>query len=264
MAAAEDARGAATHARRLRALVAEDDESSRTLAERLLAACDVDTVAVSTDTEALAAWERGGFDLILMDMLMPHMDVIAATRAIRGREKARTTRTTIVALTAAPSADEARCLAAGMDALISKPLRIDVLRDVVALAQGRAGTVAPREPHASAAEVFDLERALKAVDGERELLEGMIGIFMRQTPRVMQDIDKALAARDAEALEGAAHKLKGSVAVFGAHAARDAAQRLEALAAARELAAAASARDDLARQIERLETALAAVGQAPR
>jgi two-component system, sensor histidine kinase and response regulator len=109
---------------------------------------------------------------------------------------------------------------------------------------------------APGAAAFDLGRALEAVGGERELLHGMIGIFLRQTPRVMEDIERALADGDASALEHAAHKLKGSVAMFGAVAARDAAQRLEDVANAGDLE---PARRVLAGEIERLRAALEGV-----
>ena len=248
--------------RSLRVLVAEDNEVNRALAVRLLAKRGHEAVVVATGLEAVAAWEHDRFDLILMDLQMPQMDGIAATAAIRDREKVRATYTPIIALTSnAASTDEARCLAAGMDAFISKPVRIAAFYETIAavLDSGAStyteGAVLPEIP-----EVFDLEVALEAVDGERELLDGMIAIFMRQTPRVMQDIDAAIAGGDAGALETAAHKLKGSIAMFGARAAREAAQRLEDLAEARELSAAPAAREALGAEVQRLSTALEAAG----
>jgi two-component system sensor histidine kinase/response regulator len=249
--------------RALRVLVAEDNEVNRVLAVRLLANCGHDAVLVGTGSAAVEAWEAGGFDLILMDLQMPQMDGFEATLAIREGEKAKGTYIPIIALTAnAASTDEARCLAAGMDAFISKPVSVDVFCEVIASVLEKRGvrTTAPDTGSAAASsDVFDLDRALEAVSGERELLHGMIGIFMRQTPRVMQDIDTAIAGGDAAALESAAHKLKGSVAMFGAQAAREAAQRLEDLAEARDLADVGAARLSLGNEIERLQTALGAV-----
>ena len=127
---------------------------------------------------------------------------------------------------------------------------------------GFEGREAAPQPDAlqaeAAAEVFDLARALAAVDGERELLHGMIAIFRRQTPRVLEEIDGALTRGDASALEIAAHKLKGSVAMFRAQATRDAAQRLEDFAGAADLAAAADARRALGVELGRLRAALEA------
>ena len=254
--------GTAGEARSLRVLVAEDNEVNRALAVRLLAKRGHEAVVVATGLEALAAWENGRFDLILMDLQMPQMDGIAATAAIRDRERARATYTPIIALTAnAASTDEARCLAAGMDAFISKPVRIAAFYDTIAAVLDRGASTTTGETVLSEVpEVFDLASALEAVDGERELLNGMIAIFMRQTPRVMQDIDTAITAGDAGALEIAAHKLKGSIAMFGARAAREAAQRLEDLAEAGELSAASAPREALGAEVQRLTAALDAVG----
>jgi CheY-like chemotaxis protein len=261
--------GTVREGRSLRVLVAEDNEVNQALAARLLANRGHHAVIVSTGREALDAWERDGFDLILMDVQMPQMDGLAATAAIRLKEQGTARRTPIVALTAnASAADEARCLGAGMDALIAKPVRVEAFYDVIARvltpgsADADAATAASTHPavhDASRSDVFDVTAALEAVDGERELLHGMIGIFVRQTPRVMSDIDAALAAGDASALAMAAHKLKGSVAMFGANAAREAAQRLEDLAEAADLADAADARARLGEEVTRLHAALEAL-----
>jgi CheY-like chemotaxis protein len=252
-------------ARSLRVLVAEDNEVNQVLAVRLLAHCGHSAVVVGSGREALEAWETGTFDLILMDLQMPHMNGFEATLAIREREKAKATYTPIVALTAnVASADEARCRAVGMDGFISKPVRFDAFCEVIASVfekdrgAARGGMVSTMSENDSG-EAFSVDRALEAVGGERELLHGMIGIFMRQTPRVLADIDSAIDGGDAGALEAAAHKLKGSVAMFAAHAARAAAQRLEDLASAGELAAAPAARLALGEEIARLQSALGAV-----
>jgi two-component system, sensor histidine kinase and response regulator len=253
--------GTAGESRSLRVLVAEDNEVNRALAVRLLAKRGHEAVVVGTGSEAVNAWEQGRFDLILMDLQMPQMDGIAAATAIRDREKARATYTPIIALTAnAARADEVRCRAAGMDAFMSKPVRIAAFyHTITAVLDGGASTYAEEEALTDVPEVFDLESALRTVDGERELLDGMIAIFMRQTPRVMQDIDAAIAGAEVSTLEIAAHKLKGSVAMFGARAAREAAQRLEDLAESRDLSMVPPAREALGVEIERLTAALDAV-----
>jgi two-component system sensor histidine kinase/response regulator len=249
----------------LRVLVAEDNEVSRALAVRLLAHRGHETVAVGTGREAVAAWENGVFDLILMDLQMPQMDGIAATVAIREREKTTATYTPIIALTASKaSTDEARCREAGMDAFLSKPVRVDAFFGVIAdvLERGHASAAYVTPAAYADGEVLDVSAALEAVDGEREILDGMIAIFMRQTPRIVEDIDAAIAAGDASALENAAHKLKGSVAMFGARASREAAQQLEDLAAAGDLSAAPAARAVLGAEIDRLRAALQDIAEA--
>ena len=258
----DDRNGAGGASRSLRVLVAEDNDVSRALAVRMLTKRGHDAVAVTTGREAVDAWEAGGFDLILMDLQMPLMDGYAATAAIRERERGGARRTPIIALTASSaSADEERCRAVGMDAFLSKPVRIDAFYEVIANVLDRTPEeTAPAGAAASQAdaELFDIAKALEAVDGERELLAGMIAIFMRQTPRVMEDIDQAIAGGDAAALEIAAHKLKGSVSMFGARAARECAQRLEDIAAAGELGPAPEARAHLGEHIEKLRIALQA------
>jgi two-component system sensor histidine kinase/response regulator len=253
--------------RALRVLVAEDNEVSRAIAVRLLTRRGHHAVVVGTGREAVDACAEGGFDLILMDLQMPQMDGFAATAAIRDSEKGTARYIPIIALTAnAASTDEARCRAAGMDAFISKPVRVDAFFEVIAsvLHSGAAACAQLVAVASADSEVFDLAAALEAVDGERELLAGMIAIFMQQTPRIMQDIDDAIGAANAAALELAAHKLKGSVAMFGARAARVAAQCVEDLASAGNLTIVAPARQVLGAEIERLTAALrgVAVGDA--
>ena len=198
MASGEHKRASGAPERRaLRVLVVEDNEANQVLAAGLLKRCGHDAVVVRTGSSAVAAWEHGGFDLILMDLQMPEMDGFEATRAIRRKETGTGARTPIVALTAnAASTDEARCRAAGMDAFMSKPVSFDALCEILARAS---------------------------------------------------------------ALEIAAHKLKGSVAMFGAQAARGAAQRLEDLAEVGDFTSAGDARRDLGTEIARLQAALEAV-----
>jgi CheY-like chemotaxis protein len=107
----------------LRVLLVEDNRVNQTIVTRLLERCG-HAVEVAGDGQAgLAALERGRFDLVLMDVQMPHMDGFEATAAIRARESARGDHTIIVAMTAhAMKGDRERCLAAGMDGYIAKPV----------------------------------------------------------------------------------------------------------------------------------------------
>ena len=109
---------------RTRVLLAEDNAVNQTLAVRLLEKRGYDVSVAGNGLEALAALERGHFDVVLMDVQMPEMDGFGATEAIRARECSTGGRVPIVAMTAhALKGDEERCLAAGMDAYISKPIR---------------------------------------------------------------------------------------------------------------------------------------------
>jgi CheY-like chemotaxis protein len=119
--------------RDLRILVVEDNEFNQELAANLLKKWGHVAVLAGDGKAALAAWEREPFDLILMDVQMPDMDGFAVTQAIRARERATNTHVPIVALTAhAMKGDRERCLAAGMDAYASKPIRAGELFEVIA------------------------------------------------------------------------------------------------------------------------------------
>jgi signal transduction histidine kinase/CheY-like chemotaxis protein len=125
---------------KLRVLLAEDNAINRKLAIRLLEKCG-HTVTVAIDgAEAVAAVRDGEFDLVLMDVQMPNMDGLEAAAAIRALERGTARHIPIVAMTAhAMKGDQERCLAAGMDNYISKPIQPDHMMDVIALATGKTG-----------------------------------------------------------------------------------------------------------------------------
>jgi PAS domain S-box-containing protein len=124
-----------SHSAELRArrvLVADDNEVNLKVARMMLVRLGLDVEVANDGAQAVAAWKRGGFDLILMDCQMPELDGFDATRAIRSQETAGT-RIPIVALTAnAMKGDEARCLEAGMDGYLTKPVTLDALRTCLA------------------------------------------------------------------------------------------------------------------------------------
>ena len=123
--------------------------------------------------------------------------------------------------------DRERCLAAGMDGYVSKPLRpqelFEVLEDLPAAAvAGPAAAGSTSEPA-----VFDRAAALDRVDGDVELMKELAGLFLDECPQRMAEIREAIIRRDATKLQQAAHTLKGSVGNFGAAEAIEAARRLE-------------------------------------
>jgi two-component system, sensor histidine kinase and response regulator len=169
---------------------------------------------------------------VLMDVQMPEMDGFEATAAIRARESMTGVHTPIVAMTAhALKGDRERCLAAGMDGYVSKPLRPQELFDVLAsVAPGASaagnGPSPPPEPQPTP-DAFDMAATLERVDGDLELMKELVGLFLGECPRRMAEIREAIGRRDGPGLERAAHALKGSVGNFGAQRAYDAAGRLE-------------------------------------
>jgi CheY-like chemotaxis protein len=215
--------------RALRLLLAEDNAVNQRLAVSLLEKRGHHVVVVGNGREALAAHQRLAFDAVLMDVQMPEMDGFEATASIRAREATTGAHTPIVAMTAhALKGDRERCLAAGMDAYIAKPLRpqelFDVLADVVGAAGDGEGP--PLEPEAAPAG-FDMAAALERVDGDHELMRELAGLFLDECPRRLAEIRDAIDRKDGPGLQRAAHYLKGSVGNFGARHAAEAAGRLE-------------------------------------
>jgi PAS domain S-box-containing protein len=243
--------------RRLRVLVAEDHPVNQRLAVRLLEKRGHAAVVAGNGKEALAALEKEDFDLVLMDVQMPEMDGFEATAAIRGREQGGKTHIPIVAMTAhAMKGDRERCLAAGMDAYLAKPLqRRELFELLETLFPGSAqgGAEAPAGP------VFDRDYVLARVEGDEALLRELVGLFLEQTPRLLAEIRSAIDGRDAKALERAAHALKGSAGNFGAKSACDAALRLEMLGRGGDFGEAGAAYGELNAEMERLQAALAAL-----
>ena len=136
--------------------------------------------------EALAEWETGTFDILLMDVQMPLMDGFAATAAIRQRENATGRHTPIIAITAhVMKGDRERCLAAGMDSYVSKPLRPQELFAAIdsLLPGGKTASRIAAASRETPETVWDPTTILAAVEGDRELLLKLIGNFSINTPR---------------------------------------------------------------------------------
>ena len=252
--------------RHLRILLAEDNVVNQKLAVRLLEK-QGHTITVAGDgKEALAALEQRLFDLVLMDVQMPEMNGFEATMAIRTRERKTGRHIPIIAMTAhAMKGDRERCLAAGMDHYVTKPLlarklfeAIESLAPVVARA---AADAAPAAPVPAADRVLAADRILDHMDGDVALLRELVTMFLEDCPRLLGEIEAAVGRRDAEALVRAAHTLKGSVGNFDSGAAFVAALRLERLAREGDLSgvdeAWATLRDAVA-QFQPALTALAA------
>jgi CheY-like chemotaxis protein len=124
----------------LRVLVVEDNVVNQRLAQRVLQKQGHTVVVAGNGREALHALSGQRFDVVLMDVQMPEMDGLQATAAIRAREEGTGRRIPIVALTAqALDGDRERCLAAGMDDYLSKPVRVTELLRAVAEATSQAG-----------------------------------------------------------------------------------------------------------------------------
>ncbi len=235
--------------RPLHILLIEDNPVNQVVTRRLLEREGHTVVVADNGVHGLEAVARESFDAILMDVQMPGLDGLETTRAIRSRERGGHRRTPIVAFTAhAMREDRDRCIAAGMDEYLSKPVETSTLLEALtrvarpardeAAASGHAPTAAGK-PAAAPSPVPDpphVAALRRIVGGDEKLLREVVGVFLEDTPGKLSGLAIALAAQDASALAIAAHGLKGSAAALGARAATEAAAHLEALARARNLA----------------------------
>ena len=246
--------------RSLNILVAEDNPVNQKLALRLLEKRGHHVVLAGNGKEALIAFENAAFDLIFMDVQMPEMDGLAAAQAIRKREAHRGTHMPIVAMTAlAMKGDRERCLAAGMDNYLTKPLRpqeLDAMLDGYMSAKTPSAEALPT-PSAQTQTVpaLDCKELLDRVDNDLEFLSELSTIFRSDYPKQMASARAALAGQDAFALGSVGHTLKGSLANLAASRASRLAGSLEDISKSGDFSRA----DVLLRE---LETALADVDTA--
>ena len=192
-------------------LLVEDNYVNVKLTTTLLKNRGWNVATASNGLKALIALEKNSFDIILMDVQMPQMDGMEATRRIRMQEKERGGHVPIVAMTAyAMREDRDRCLQAGMDDYVSKPINS---KELFAVMERLLGLNPPKDPAAKGS-VLLLERMLEVLGGDvRELCE-LIGDYLAECPNQMACIHDALYGEDARELERAAHSLKGSTLNF--------------------------------------------------
>jgi two-component system, sensor histidine kinase and response regulator len=283
---------------RFNILVAEDNLINQKVALNLLQNRGHQVVLAQNGKEAVEAFLKGDIDLILMDVQMPEMDGLAATREIRNLERGRQKtedrsqksgdgnqakqtpianqstidnhqssikRIPIVAMTAhALKGDRERCLEAGMDDYVSKPVKAEVLYRVIEnlLNTGEKGdevrTTASHAPPDQPGDrpVFDLSAALEAVAGDRGLFLEIAQLFLSELPQALSDIRGAVSGGDASRLEQGAHKLKGSLAIVGAKRAFDAAYGLEVIGREGKMQEAQHGVGVLLKELQDLESAL--------
>jgi PAS domain S-box-containing protein len=260
------ARGSArgTH-RRLRVLVAEDNPVNQELVVHLLERRGHSVIVAENGKQAIAALERHKFDLVVMDVQMPEMGGIEATEEIRRREKSDGGHIPIFAMTAhAMPGDRERCLEAGMDGYIPKPIDPKSFTHTLEAAVFPSSMVAAGERATITAEertdgAIDEDKLLARFDGNRKLLQSLIKTFRQDCPKMMARIRGALSARDPRALAQAAHGLKGSVGNFGNSSAFETAREIEKTGREGKLDGTwelyATLEDDVARLLPALQSA---------
>ncbi len=214
-----------TDRRTLQILVAEDTPVNRKLTKALLARRGWEAVAVEDGEAALGACSHTRFDLILMDVQMPGMDGLEATRRIRAREAGTGRHTPVVALTAhAMAGDRERFLEAGMDDYLAKPVDAEELFRVVERWTGDPleGAGPPREPAPAATPLHPLLELRSDARG------AVVRAFLESCPGERSALRGAILRGDCPAAEFAAHRLAGSAGAVGAQRAVEIARRIEA------------------------------------
>ena len=222
-------------------LLVEDNVVNQRVASGLLARRGHHVSLAQDGREALARLERETFDVVLMDLQMPVMGGIEATIALRRRELGTGRHVRVVAMTAhAMSADRDRCLAAGMDGYISKP--IDPRALFAAVEQG--GTE-PMAVLAGSTTTFDEETLRQRIFGDDALMVELVELFLEDLPARLAAIRQAILEHHAQALYAAAHALKGAATTLSTDALANVAGELEQLGASGDMTAATAASDRL-------------------
>jgi CheY-like chemotaxis protein len=253
----------------LRILIAEDNVVNQKVALNQLQKFGYIAEAVDNGRLAVEALESRSYDLVFMDCQMPQLDGYGATGEIRRRE-GNHKHTWIIAMTAnSLEGDREKCLAAGMDDYVAKPVKPDNLKAAIDRFLMKRGPVTPAlEPlPAPAAEIEDDEQAYvdpAALDGFRQfdgddgpsLLVQLIGVFLENTPVLLRDLRRALATNSAKDVQRVAHTLKGSCSNFGANRLRAACLNLEQLAEAGNLEGAEILLQEIEKTFEGVRQAL--------
>ena len=263
----------------LSVLLVEDNTTNQLLAVTLLEKAGHQVETAVNGKEALAELAKRSFDVVLMDVQMPEMDGFEATARIREREKTTGEHVAIVAMTAsAMVGDRERCLDAGMDAYVSKPIHAAELYQTLATFGG-AEALAGRNtsPSARVAGVdartsapahaklnqtgrpplmLDKSALLARVGGREDRMRTIIRAFVDESSGLLAEMHQAIAGRDAASLKRAAHSLKGAAGIFSVPAIVNLAQGLETLGQSGDLTGATESYSLLEQEIRNLNSAL--------
>jgi CheY-like chemotaxis protein len=236
---ADSRQGSGLPRKRLHVLLVDELAFHRRLTAAVLGGEGHTVVTAGSGREAIAAWERETFDLVLMQVQMAGLDGIETSSLIRQRNQDARGCIPIIGMTNDPALRQ-ECLRAGMNSCTSRPATAAELHEVIGRCVG----------------VVDWDRALNNVGGSLDLLRQMASVFLEESPQLMADIRGLIDGKDMNRVKHRAHGLKGMVAAFSAEAAGDAAGRLERAGREGDLAA-EGLYTPLAREIERLQATLA-------
>ena len=241
-----------------RVLLVEDNAVNRRLATVLLQKHSYTVTPAENGKEALEILDRESFDTILMDVQMPVMDGFEAIRAIRANERVTGAHIPIVALTAhAMKGDRERCLVAGADEYVAKPIRIGELLEAMERAS-TGQTASPAHPPEPVVCALDIDAALDRVAGDRPLLDELLRLFAEECPRNLSALASAYEVCDARSVAALAHTIKGAAASIGACRLSRAAFELEKAANNRDSANCSSLMERVRAEFDRLQPELEA------
>ena len=249
--------------RPLNILVAEDSPTNQMIAKSSLKKAGHQVTIAINGLEAIKAYEQARaksepFELILMDVSMPEMDGLDATRAIRAKEQTPGYgHITIVAMTAFATKEyHDKCFESGMDGYVTKPVRIDelnkTLEPLMAEVEEPVAAKAAAPNAATTPDPIDLSAALEVVGGDVDILREAVALSLEEVPDELTALRTAVSTSDAKQVEAKAHRLKGVMGTLGGFVARDAGQVLETMGEQHNLTGAATALQIFEQEIKRV------------
>jgi CheY-like chemotaxis protein len=213
-----------SRSRAFRILLAEDNRVNQAVASRLLAKLGHTPVVANNGREAIDLLEQERFDLVLMDIQMPEMDGILATKSIREREKSTHRHIPIIAITAhAMKGDRTRCLAAGMDGYVTKPINLEEVTEAILTALHdipQDDNDTSNDKHegklTGGSQVsWSMSKTLEQLGGDETLFQEVMDIFLVEAPKHLAALRLAVAQGIAETVATTAHTLKGELGYLG-------------------------------------------------
>jgi PAS domain S-box-containing protein len=253
----------------VRILLAEDNHTNQLVALVILRKLGLHADVVGDGSEALKSLETSRYDLVLMDVQMPVMDGLEATRRIRDPGSAVLNHEVpIIAMTAhAMQGDRERCIEAGMDDYVTKPISPQSLADAVdrwlpreesapAAHAAETGSEGPTAPAQAATMIFDRPGLMARLMDDDELANAVVSAFLEEAPRLITTLGTCLRAGDAQGTHVQAHTIKGAAATVGGEAVREVAAEIERAAADGDLQTVAARFPDLEAEFVRLRAAM--------
>ena len=213
-----------TQSRSLQVLLAEDNLVNQAVAVRMLEKMGHTPVVANNGSEALMLLATRSFDLVLMDIQMPSMDGLTATRKVRETEIQTQSHLPIVAMTAhAMKGDRERCIEAGMDAYITKPITFERLEQAIADAlhscsrttSATGSRIEQQDVAPPSANTWNIVKVLERLGGDEKLLHEIVEIFLMESPKLINGLRQAMIDGDAVGIETTAHSLKGELGYLG-------------------------------------------------